>query len=158
MTDKEYMAIALEEAGKAALADETPVGAVLVNPQTGEIISQAHNQTEYGNDPSAHAEIIVLREACRKLQVKRLWGMDLYVTLEPCTMCAAAISYARIKRLVYGAEDPKGGAVANGVKFYESPTCHHRPEIAGKICAEESGKLLKDFFKKKRKNQSNNTL
>lgn len=157
MSDEEYMVIALQEACKAALADETPVGAVLVDPKSGEIIAHAHNQTEYGCDPSAHAEMLVLRDGCRKLQAKRLWGMDLYVTLEPCAMCAAAISFARIRRLVYGAEDPKGGAVANGVKFYESATCHHRPEIIANVCAGESSALLKEFFKKKRKKPNDNT-
>lgn len=150
MTDEEYMAIALEEARLATQVDETPIGAVLVNPQNGEIIAQAHNQSEHGADATAHAEILVIREGCKKLNAKRLWEMDLYVTLEPCTMCAAAISYARIRRLIFGAPDTKGGAVVSGVQFYNSATCHHRPQICGGILEEPCSKILKDFFKQKR--------
>lgn len=150
MTDEDFMLLALKEARKAAASDEVPIGAILADPQSGRIIAKAHNKSEYGNDATAHAEILVIRKACRKLKTKRLWGLDLYVTLEPCTMCAAAVSFARIRRLVFGAADVKGGAVLNGVCFYEQPTCHHRPEIVSGICKEECAQLLKDFFKQKR--------
>ena len=117
---------------------------------TEEIIAEAYNLSEHGVNACEHAEIIAMRLACEKLQTNRLWDMDLYVTLEPCTMCAAAISFMRIRKLFFGAEDIKGGAVVSGVKFYESTTCHHRPEVYGGICAEKCGQLLKDFFKSKR--------
>lgn len=150
MTDEDFMSIALKEAKKASLHDEVPIGAVLVDPKSGRIVTKAHNKSEHTSDATAHAEVLVIRKACQKLKAKRLWGLDLYVTLEPCTMCAAAISFARIRRLVFGAEDIKGGAVINGVKFYEQKTCHHRPEITAGICREECGHILKDFFKQKR--------
>jgi len=150
MDAKDYMALALKEAKKAFDKDEVPVGAVLVDDQTGKVIAKAFNQTEHGGDPTAHAEIEVIRKACRKLRSKRLWHTTLYVTLEPCAMCAAAISYARIENLVFGAPDEKGGAVLNGVRFFESPTCHHKPKIEADVLACESADLLKNFFKKKR--------
>lgn len=150
MTDEEYMEIALKEAKKAFIKDEVPIGAVLVNPQTQEIVAKAFNKTEYGTDVTSHAEILVLRKACKKLKTKRLWGLDLYVTLEPCTMCASAISFARIRRVVFGATDEKGGAIISGVKFYQSKTCHHKPEVVFGIKQEEASLLLKDFFKSKR--------
>ena len=150
MHDTEYMKKALNEAKKAFLLDEVPIGACIIDPKTGKIIAKAYNKTEYGSDVTAHAEILVLRKACSKLKSKRLWGLDLYVTLEPCTMCAAAISFARIRRIVYGATDKKGGAIESGVKFYQSNTCHHKPEVISGILADESAKLLKDFFQKKR--------
>lgn len=150
MTDADYMDIALKEAKKAFDHDEVPVGAVVVDLQTGKIISKAYNKTEYGEDITAHAEILAIRKALKKLKTKRLFNHALYVTLEPCTMCAAAISFARIKKLVFGSLDPKGGAVLSGVGFFESKTCHHKPEILSKIKAEESTTLLKDFFKNKR--------
>ena len=112
MTTEEYMQIALKVAQKAYKADEVPVGAVIVNPQTQEIITQAHNTSAHGFDSSAHAEIVAIRKACRKLKSARLWDMDMYVTLEPCTMCTAAISFARIKNLYIGALDEKNGAIA----------------------------------------------
>ena len=150
MAERKYMAQALQEARKAALRDEVPVGAVIVVPDSGKVIARAHNRSEYGADPSAHAEILAIRKACRKLSLKRLWQMDMYVTLEPRTMCAAAISFARIRRLIVGAPDAKGGAVISGVKFYEQPSCHHRPEIISGISEEECLQILKDFFKNKR--------
>lgn len=122
----------------------------MVNPENGEIVSEAYNLSEHVADASAHAEILAIRKACEKLKCNRLRGMDLYVTLEPCTMCAAAISFARIPNLYFGAVDAKGGAVVSGVKFYDSPTCHHRPEVQGGIMERECGQILKDFFKAKR--------
>lgn len=141
---------ALALAAYAAEQDEVPIGAVVVNPENGEIVSEAYNLSEHVADASAHAEILAIRKACEKLKCNRLRGMDLYVTLEPCTMCAAAISFARIQNLYFGAVDVKGGAVVSGVKFYDSPTCHHRPEVQGGIMERECGQILKDFFKAKR--------
>lgn len=141
---------ALALAAYAAEQDEVPIGAVVVNPENGEIVSEAYNLSEHVADASAHAEILAIRKACEKLKCNRLRGMDLYVTLEPCTMCAAAISFARIQNLYFGAVDAKGGAVISGVKFYDSPTCHHRPEVQGGIMERECGQILKDFFKAKR--------
>ena len=153
MSPEEYMQKALLLAQKAAESDEVPVGALIVNPQTGEIVAEAYNQSAYSGDATAHAEILAIQRACQKLNTSRLWNMDLYVTLEPCTMCAAAISFARINHLYFGAIDDKGGAVVSGVKFYDSPTCHHRPQYTGGICAKACGRLLKDFFTAKRQNQ-----
>ncbi len=150
MTDIEYMKKALEQAQKAYSKDEVPIGACLVDPVSKKIISKAHNQTEYGQDITAHAEILVLRKACKKLKSKRLWGLDLYVTLEPCTMCAAAISFARIRRVIYGAADEKGGGIENGAKFYQIKTCHHKPEVTSGVLAQECSDLLKKFFREKR--------
>lgn len=150
MNPEDYMKIALKEAQKAFRADEVPVGAVVVDPVSGEVVAKAHNLGEHGKDAAAHAELEAMRKACRKLGQKRLWNLELYVTLEPCTMCAAAASLMRIAKIYFGAEDPKGGAVANGVCFYQSPTCHHRPEVAGGLLADEAAGLLKDFFRAKR--------
>ncbi len=150
MTTEEYMKIALNLAHKAAKTDEVPVGAIIVNPENGEILAQAYNQSAHSGDATAHAEILAIQQACAKLKTTRLWGLDLYVTLEPCTMCAAAISFARIAHLYFGATDEKGGAVISGVRFYEAPTCHHRPQYTGGICAEECSQILKDFFAHKR--------
>lgn len=150
MTKDEYMQIALDLARKAATEDEVPVGAIIVNPTTEEIIAQAYNQSAHSGDATAHAEILAIQRACKKLNTTRLWDLDMYVTLEPCTMCAAAISFARIHKLYFGAEDTKGGAVINGVKFYEAPTCHHRPKTESGIMAEACSAVLKDFFKTKR--------
>ena len=141
---------ALALAAYAAEQDEVPIGAVVVNPENGEIVSEAYNLSEHVADASAHAEILAIHKACEKLKCNRLRGMDLYVTLEPCTMCAAAISFARIQNHYFGAVDAKGGAVVSGVKFYDSPTCHHRPEVQGGIMERECGQILKDFFKAKR--------
>ena len=152
LTDANWIAIALAEAEAAAARGEVPVGAVLVGPNAGELIASAGNQIVELKDPTAHAEIIVLREGARRLGNERLIGTTLYVTLEPCTMCAGAISFARVKRLVYAAADPKGGAIAYGAKFFEQPTCHHRPEVthlSGDAEAKASA-LLKDFFRARR--------
>lgn len=151
MNKEFYMQKALEQAKLAKGIDEVPIGAVIVNPETGEIIAEAHNLSEHGENALAHAELLALDEACRKLGTNRLRGMDLYVTLEPCTMCAAAISFMRIEHLYFGAFDAKGGAVDNGVRFYQSQTCHHRPQTEGGILESESSQLLKDFFKAKRR-------
>lgn len=146
-----YMQRALELARQAALEDEVPIGAVIVDPEEDKIIAEAYNQSEHILDATAHAELAAIQKACRKLGQNRLRGMDLYVTLEPCTMCAGAISFARIENLYFGAYDAKGGAVASGVRFYDAPTCHHRPTVRGGILEEECGQLLKDFFRNKRK-------
>lgn len=146
-----YMAKAMEQAQKAANQDEVPIGAVVVNPETGEIIAAAHNLAEHSLDATAHAEILAMRLACSLLGTNRLRGMDLYVTLEPCTMCAAAISFMRINRLFYGAADPKGGAVESGVRFYNSPTCHHIPKIESGIMESQCSQILKSFFAAKRR-------
>ncbi len=153
MSDEKFMLAALKEAAKASARDEVPVGAVIVDAATGKIVAKARNQSEHGNDPTAHAEIIAIRKACKKLQSKRLWNCDMYVTLEPCTMCAAAISFARIRRLIFGANDAKGGAVINGVKFFEQSTCHHKPKITAGVAAAESSLMIKAFFAAKRSNK-----
>ena len=145
------MRIALEAAQAAALAGETPVGAVVVDPATGEVVAVGANQPIGSHDPTAHAEIVAMREAARKLGNYRLTDLHLFVTLEPCAMCAGAISHARIGRLVFGAEDAKGGAVVNGPRFFEQPTCHWRPTVEGGVLAEESSALLKGFFQARRK-------
>lgn len=150
MLPKDYMQKALDLARLSAEEDEIPVGCLIVNSRTGEIIASSHNLSQHSEDATAHAEIIAIREACKKLNQNRLWDMDMYVTLEPCTMCSAAISFARIKNLYFGAHDEKGGAVANGVKFYEQKTCHHKPNVVGGILEEECSQILKDFFKNKR--------
>jgi len=150
MNDEYYMREAIAQAQAASERGEVPVGAVIVNRE-GEIISRTGNAPISIVDPTAHAEILAIRDAAYGTDNYRLSGMTLYVTLEPCTMCAGAISNARIARVVYGASDVKGGAVDNGVKFFEHATCHHRPEVTGGILAEESAKLLKDFFKARRR-------
>lgn len=138
------------EAQAASARGEVPIGAVLVDPNSGDIIAKAGNAPIGICDPTAHAEILALRDGAYKQENYRLSGLTLYVTLEPCAMCAGAISHARIGRLVYGASDPKGGAVENGVQFFDSPTCHARPDITSGILADECGQLLKDFFKARR--------
>ncbi len=140
---------ALAEAERAAQAGETPVGAVVVSPD-GQIAGRGHNLVIAASDPAGHAEMRALRQACLAAKSERLPGYDLYVTLEPCTMCAAAISFARIRRLYFGAPDEKGGAVEHGVRFYSSPACHHAPEVYGGIAEARSAALLKDFFRKLR--------
>ncbi len=145
------MRIALQEAQAAADAGEAPIGAVVIDPATGEVIARAHNAPIGRHDPTAHAEILALRKAARKLGNYRLTGLTLVVTLEPCAMCAGAISHARIGRLVFGAEDGKGGAVVSGPKFFDQPTCHSRPEVTGGVMAEEGAALLKNFFRARRK-------
>lgn len=144
------MDLALAEAGKAAAAGEVPVGAVLVDGGSGEILAAGHNRVEATADPSAHAEMIVIRKAAKRRGEKRLEDCDLYVTLEPCAMCAAAISLARLRRVYFGAEDPKGGAVVHGPRFFGQPTCHHRPEVYGGIGEAKAGALLREFFKLRR--------
>jgi len=143
-----FMQIAFEEARAAGHRGEVPVGAVVV--KDGAVIGRAGNRTRELNDVTAHAEIAAIREAAASVGDERLNGADLYVTLEPCTMCAAAISLARIRRLYYGASDPKGGAVESGVRFYASPTCHHVPEVYPGIGETEAAELLKSFFLERR--------
>jgi tRNA(Arg) A34 adenosine deaminase TadA len=144
------MRIALEAAQAAADAGETPVGAVVFDPATGEVIATGANQPIGAHDPTAHAEIVALRAAAEKLGNYRLSGLGLAVTLEPCAMCAGAISHARIGLLVYGAGDPKGGAVAHGPRFFAQPTCHWRPKVESGVMAEESAELLRGFFRARR--------
>jgi tRNA(adenine34) deaminase len=139
---------ALEEARAAAARGEVPVGCVVV--REAQVVARAGNRTLEHRDPTAHAELLAIRQAAAVLGSERLGDCDLYVTLEPCAMCAAAVSFARIRRLYYGAGDPKGGAVDNGVRFFASPSCHHRPEVYGGIGEAEAGALLKDFFAARR--------
>lgn len=143
------MALALKEAELAAGRGEVPVGAVLVAPG-GRILASDGNRTRERNDPTAHAEILVLRQACRATGSERLTGFDLYVTLEPCTMCAAAISFARIRRLYFGASDAKMGGIEHGARFFNQPTCHHAPEVYGGIAESEAARLLQVFFARRR--------
>ncbi len=143
-----FMDAALTEARNAAERGEVPVGAVLVID--GEIVARSGNRTRAENDITAHAEIAVIREAAARFGSERLGGADLYVTLEPCTMCAGAISFARIRRLYYGANDPKGGAVESGVRFFSQPTCHHAPEVYSGIAATPAAELLTGFFRSRR--------
>ena len=145
--DLKMMQRAMGLARAAAEAGEAPIGAVLVDPATGEVVAEAHNQPIGLHDPTAHAEVLALRAAGARLGNYRLTGLTLYVTLEPCAMCAGAISHARVGRVVYGADDAKGGAVAHGPRFFEQPTCHSRPVVEGGVLAEEASGLLKDFFR-----------
>jgi tRNA(adenine34) deaminase len=142
------MAIALEEARAAEARGEVPIGAVVV--RDGVLISRAGNRTVADDDPTAHAEMLAIRAAAASLGSQRLVGADLYVTLEPCPMCAAAISFARIRRLYYGARDPKSGAVDSGVQLFAQPTCHHAPEVYGGIRESEAGGMLTAFFRSRR--------
>jgi tRNA(adenine34) deaminase len=144
-----HMELALKEAELAAGRGEVPVGAVLVAPG-GRILASDGNRTRERNDPTAHAEILVLRQACRATGSERLTGFDLYVTLEPCTMCAAAISFARIRRLYFGASDAKMGGIEYGARFFNQPTCHHAPEVYGGIAESEAARLLQVFFARRR--------
>lgn len=144
------MAIALEEAAAAAGQGEVPVGAVIIDGATGAVIARAGNRMRALNDPTAHAEMLVIRAAAARLQTERLGGCDLYVTLEPCTMCAAAIAFARVRRLVFGAYDPKGGGVDHGARFFAQPTCHYRPEVIGGVEEQRSQVLLRAFFRSRR--------
>jgi tRNA(adenine34) deaminase len=148
MNAPSFMDLALKAAENAAKAGEVPIGAVLVRDNV--VIASAGNRTLTDHDPTAHAEILVLREGAKLLGSERLPDCDLYVTLEPCTMCAGAISFARIRRLYYGAADPKGGAVDSGVRFFTSPTCHHVPEVYSAVGERESAKLLRGFFQARR--------
>jgi tRNA(adenine34) deaminase len=142
------MEMALEEARAAQAAGEVPVGCVIV--RDGAVIARAGNRTLADRDPTAHAELLAIRQAAVALGSERLTGCDLHVTLEPCAMCAAAMSFARIRRLYYGATDPKGGAVDSGVRFFASPTCHHQPEVYGGINETEAAHLLRGFFAARR--------
>ena len=142
------MNLALKAAETAEKAGEVPIGCVIV--QDGEIIASAGNRTLTDRDPTAHAEILAIRAAADKVGSERLTDCDLYVTLEPCTMCAAAISFARIRRLYYGAADPKGGAIDSGVRFYAAPTCHHVPEVYSAVGESEAAAMLKAFFRARR--------
>jgi len=144
-----FMDLALAEARAAGLRGEVPVGAVIVAPG-GQVVARAGNRTRELNDPTAHAEVLALRAACAAAGSERLPGHDLYVTLEPCPMCAAALSNARIARLYYGAADPKSGGVAQGPRIFAHPQCHHVPEVYDGIAAAEAERLLKDFFAARR--------
>jgi tRNA(adenine34) deaminase len=148
--DEALMREALALAAAAAEAGEAPVGALVVDPATGEILARAHNRPVGLHDPTGHAEVLAMREAAARLGNYRLTGLTLVVTLEPCAMCAGAISHARIGRVVYGASDPKGGAVDHGPKFFGQPTCHWRPEVTGGVLAEEAAGMLRAFFRARR--------
>lgn len=143
-----FMDMALQEARLAAAGGEVPVGCIVV--RGSEVVARAGNRTVTDRDPTAHAEIIAIRQAAAHLGSERLEDCDVYVTLEPCTMCAGAIAFARIRRLYYGAIDPKGGGVDSGVKFFASPSCHHRPEVYGGLAEVEASALLKEFFRERR--------
>jgi tRNA(adenine34) deaminase len=143
-----FMDLALAEARAAAAKGEVPVGCVIV--RQGAVIARGRNRTVADHDPTAHAEIVALRAAAAALGAERLTECDIYVTLEPCTMCAGALSFARVRRLYYGAADPKGGAVESGVRFFDSPTCHHRPDVYGGIAEREAAALLQHFFAERR--------
>jgi tRNA(Arg) A34 adenosine deaminase TadA len=143
------MALALVEAERAGERGEVPVGAVLVDAD-GAVLARSGNRTEERADPTAHAEMLVLRDAAAQRGRPRLEDCDLYVTLEPCAMCAAALSFARVRRLYFGAYDPKGGAVEHGPRFFQQPTCHHRPEVYGGIDEARAGALLRRFFRERR--------
>jgi tRNA(adenine34) deaminase len=143
-----FMEMAVEEARAAGAAGEVPVGCVIV--RDGMVLARGRNRTVTDRDPTAHAELVAIRAAAAALGSERLEDCDLYVTLEPCAMCAGAIVFARIRRLYYGASDPKGGAVDNGVKFFAAPSCHHRPEVYGGLAEAEASALLKEFFRERR--------
>ena len=142
------MDLALKTAKNAGKSGEVPIGCVIV--RDGEVIAAAGNRTLADRDPTAHAEVLAIRQAAAKLGSERLADCDLYVTLEPCTMCAGAISFARIRRLYYGAADPKGGAVESGVRFFAQPTCHHAPEVYSGLGESVSAALLREFFRERR--------
>lgn len=148
--DHHFMGLALAQAQAAAAAGETPVGAVIVDPKTDQVIAEAGNAPIGDMDPTGHAEIRALRQAAQRQENYRLTGQELFVTLEPCAMCAGAISHARIGRVIYGASDPKGGAVAHGPRFFEQPTCHWRPDVTAGVRAQETSTMLKDFFRARR--------
>jgi tRNA(adenine34) deaminase len=148
MTAASFMDLALKAAETAGKSGEVPIGCVVV--REGAVIAAAGNRTLTDRDPTAHAEMLAIRHAARSIGSERLVDCDLYVTLEPCAMCAAAISFARIRRLYYGAADPKGGAVDSGVRFFASPTCHHVPEVYSAVGEREAAVLLREFFKVRR--------
>jgi len=145
-----FMEQALEEARAAAVEGEVPVGAVLVDGASGTVLARAHNQVEAQADPTAHAEMLAIRAAAKSLGAKRLSEADLYVTLEPCAMCAQAIAFARLRRLYFGAYDPKGGGVDHGARIFQQPTCHHRPEVVGGLDERRCVELLEAFFQGRR--------
>ena len=149
-TEYSHMAMALREAEAAAARGEVPVGAVIVDPGGGELLARAGNRVEALNDPTAHAELLAIRAAAAALGEKRLPEADLYVTLEPCPMCAQAIAFARLRRLYFGAADPKGGGVEHGPRIFAQPSCHHRPEVIGGLREREAAALLKSFFEARR--------
>ena len=145
-----FMDLALAQARAAAAAGEVPVGAVLVEVASGRVLAETRNRIEELRDPTAHAELLAIRAGAALLDSPRLPACDLYVTLEPCPMCAGAIAFARLRRVYYGAADPKGGAVDHGVRLFEQPTCHHRPEVYGGIGEAEAAELLQQFFRARR--------
>jgi tRNA(adenine34) deaminase len=147
--DMEMMVLALDEARQAATRGEVPVGAVIVGPD-GRALASTGNRIEELNDPTAHAEVLAIREAAANLQSPRLIDCDLYVTLEPCAMCAQAISLARVRRLVFAAYDPKGGGVEHGARVFSHTTCHHAPEVVGGVMESYAAQMLKQFFKARR--------
>ena len=149
-TDARFMAEALAVAKAAADAGEVPVGALIIDPATGEVLAKGANRTLIDTDPTGHAEIVALRAAAQARANHRLTGLWMYVTLEPCAMCAGAISHARIGRLIYGASDPKGGGVAHGARVFDHPTCHWRPQITSGVAQEEAAQLLRQFFRARR--------
>ena len=149
-TATDYMELAMAEARAAGARGEVPVGAVVVEAASGRVLARAGNETEAATDPTAHAEVLAIRRATQVIGAPRLQDCDLYVTLEPCAMCAAAISHARLRRLYFGAYDPKGGGVEHGPRFFAQPTCHHAPEVIGGLRETEAAALLKAFFQDKR--------
>jgi tRNA(Arg) A34 adenosine deaminase TadA len=148
--DKDYMALAFVQAEQAASRDEVPIGAVLVDSMTGLVLAADHNRVEEWQDPTAHAEMLVIRRAALARGQKRLPQADLFVTLEPCPMCSTAIAFARLRRVIYAASDPKGGGVEHGPRIFTQPTCHHRPQIFGGLETERSADMLRRFFRAKR--------
>lgn len=150
--DLTAMRAAMEEARLAESRGEVPIGAVIIHRETGHIVARDGNRTRERNDPSAHAEMMVIRAVCHDTGAQRIPGHDLYVTVEPCTLCAAAISFARISRVVFGAVDEKGGGVVSGVRFYDAPTCHHRPVVAGPMpdVQIECASMMQAFFRERR--------
>lgn len=150
LDDHTAMEIALEEAKIAQNRGEVPIGAIILDPETGSVIARNGNRTREHNDPTAHAEILVIREACQIAKAQRIPDLNLYVTLEPCAMCTAAISFARINKLIYGASDEKGGAIEHGPCFFEQSTCHHKLSIEKGILGDKSKEILQKFFQARR--------
>jgi tRNA(Arg) A34 adenosine deaminase TadA len=148
--DRDFMALAFRQAETAAARDEVPIGAVLVDSVTGAILAADHNRVEEWQDPTAHAELLVIRRAAMARGEKRLPLVDLYVTLEPCPMCATAIAFARLRRVIYAASDPKGGGIEHGPRIFTQPTCHHRPQVFGGLDEGRSAEMLRSFFRAKR--------